>query len=109
MSQISRRTLLKLSLVVPAALLATTARAATHQVTIVNMSFQPANLTIAAGDTVVFANQDNAPHTATSDTGAFDTGRLTGGASAQLTFPSAGEFAYHCDIHRMMKGTITVS
>ncbi len=109
MPTISRRTLLKLSLAAPAVLLATTARAATHQVTIVNMEFQPANLTIAAGDTIVFANQDNAPHTATDDAGAFDTGRLTGGASAQLTFPSAGQFAYHCDIHRMMKGTITVS
>ena len=109
MSTISRRTLLKLSLAVPAVVLATTARAATHQVTIINMAFQPANLTIAAGDTVVFANQDNAPHTATDDAGAFDTGRLTGGTSAQLTFAAAGQFAYHCDIHRMMKGTITIS
>lgn len=109
MSNISRRTVLKLSLATPAVLLATTARAATHQVSIVNMSFQPANLTIAAGDTVVFANQDNAPHTATDDAGAFDTGRLTNGQSAQLTFPAAGQFAYHCDIHRRMKATITVS
>ena len=109
MSTISRRTLLKLSLAAPVVMLASTARAATHQVSIINMSFQPANLTIAAGDTVVFANQDNAPHTATDDAGAFDTGRLTNGQSAQLTFPSTGQFAYHCDIHRMMKGTITVS
>ena len=109
MSTISRRTLLKLSLAAPVVMLASTARAATHQVSIINMSFQPANLTIAAGDTVVFANQDNAPHTATDDAGAFDTGRLTNGQSAQLTFPSTGQFDYHCDIHRMMKGTITVS
>lgn len=109
MSTISRRTLLKLSLAAPAVLLATTARAATHQVTIVNMAFQPANLTIAAGDTVVFANQDNAPHTATDDAGAFDTGRLAKGSSASLTFPSAGQFAYHCELHRRMVGTITVS
>ncbi len=109
MSTISRRTLLKLSLAAPVVMLASTARAATHQVSIINMSFQPANLTIAAGDTVVFANQDNAPHTATDDAGAFDTGRLTNGQSAHLTFPSTGQFAYHCDIHRMMKGTITVS
>ena len=109
MSTISRRTLLKLSLAAPAVMLATTARAATHQVTIVNMAFQPAALIIAAGDTVVFANQDNAPHTATDDAGAFDTGRLAKGSSASLTFPSSGTFAYHCDIHRRMTGTITVS
>ena len=53
-SAISRRTVLKFSLAAPAVLLATTARAATHQVTIANMGFEPASLTIAAGDTVVF-------------------------------------------------------
>ena len=109
MSTISRRSLLRFSLAAPAILLASTARAATHQVTIVNMAFQPANLTIAAGDTVVFANEDNAPHTATDDAGAFDTGRLAKGSSASLTFPSSGTFAYHCAFHRRMTGTITVS
>ena len=109
MSPISRRTLLKLSLAAPAVLLASTAQAATHQVTIVNMAFQPASLTIAAGDTVVFANQDNAPHTATADAGGFDTGRLTKGQSVALTFPSAGSFAYHCAVHPRMVGSVTVS
>lgn len=109
MSTISRRTLLQFSLAAPAILLASTARAATHQVSIVGMAFVPASLTIAAGDTVIFANDDNAPHTATDDAGAFDTGRLSKGQSAQLTFPSSGSFAYHCAVHPRMVGTITVS
>ena len=39
--------------------------AATHTVTIRNFAFEPATLTVAAGDTVTFTNADGAPHTAT--------------------------------------------
>ena len=63
----------------------------------------------AAGDTVTFTNQDSAPHTATSDAGAFDTGRLNKGASSSLTFGGKGDFAYHCNIHRSMKAVIHVA
>ena len=108
MPSISRRSLLQLSLAAPAVLLATSARAATHQVAIVGMAFQPASLTIAVGDTVVFTNQDNAPHTATDDAGAFDTGRLNKGESGELTFANPGQFAYHCAFHGRMVGAITV-
>ena len=89
---------------------ATQLRAATeHTVIIKGFAFEPAELTIAAGDTVIFTNEDNAPHTATDDNGAFDTGRLNRGQSATLTFPAAGDFAYHCEFHRGMKATLTVA
>ena len=108
MPAITRRSLLKVSLTAPLVVLATTARAGSHQVRIVGMAFEPASLTIAAGDIVTFVNEDNAPHTATDNAGAFDTGRLSKGQSAQLTFGAAGSFAYHCDVHPGMTGTITV-
>lgn len=87
---------------------ATLAHAADHTVTITGFAFQPANLTIAAGDSVTFVNKDGAPHTATQK-GGFDTGRLKRNAQAKLTFPAAGSFGYFCKFHRKMKGQITVN
>lgn len=109
MTALTRRSVL-LGLSALGVLPALTARAATtHAVTIKGMKFTPADLTIAAGDTVTFTNQDSAPHTATSDAGAFDTGRLNKGASSSLTFGGKGDFAYHCNIHRSMKAVIHVA
>lgn len=111
MSRITRRQMLRRAAGSVAALplLATAARAATHQVAIQSFSFVPASITIAAGDTVVFTNRDGAPHTATADSGAFDTGRLGRDASAQLTFSTPGTYDYFCSLHRNMRGTITVT
>jgi plastocyanin len=91
-----------------AALMAAPAFAADHAVTIKGMKFNPPTLTIAAGDTITFTNEDGAPHTATASDGAFDTGRLAGGESATVTVEAAGEHAYICQIHTSMKGTVTV-
>ena len=88
---------------------AAASHAITHTVTIKDFAFSPAELTISAGDTVMFMNEDSAPHTATADGGAFDTGRLSRGQSAGLTFPSAGSFPYSCTIHPRMKALITVA
>lgn len=114
---ITRRAALRMALTAAAAapVLATTARAAshaahkTHAVAISNFAFSPANLTIAAGDSVVFTNQDSAPHTATADNGGFDTGRLGNGQSATLTFNAPGTFSYFCAVHPNMKGSITIT
>lgn len=97
----------KFSILVASVLFAVPAFAADHTVTIKGMKFSPASLSIAAGDTVTFVNQDSAPHTATAK-GSFDTGRLNKGQSAKLTFNGAGSFAYICTIHPSMKGTIAV-
>lgn len=89
--------------------LATRAQAATtHTVRITNFEFVPANLTIAAGDSVTFINEDSAPHTATADSGAFDTGRLRQGQSATLTFNGGGSFPYFCAVHPRMRGSLSV-
>lgn len=107
---ISRRHALTGLAALPIALgLAQPARAATHNVTIQGFAFSPASLTVAKGDTVVFTNQDGAPHTATASDGTFDTGRLNRGQSAEVTISSAGTFAYVCAFHGGMKGTITAS
>jgi plastocyanin len=77
-------------------------------VTIQNFSFGE-DIEVAVGDTVTFDNADSAPHTATADDGAFDTGNIAPGASADVTFDEAGTFPYHCTIHSQMTATVTVA
>ena len=83
------------------------AEAAGHTVTIQGHKFKPAKITVAAGDTITFVNKDSAPHTATANDGAFDTGRLSQGESATVKVGVAGAHAYICKIHPSMKGTVT--
>ena len=84
------------------------AHAAATPVTIQNMAFSPATVTVAVGTTVTWTNQDAVAHTATSDTSAFTTGTIDPGKSASVTFSQAGTFPYHCLIHPNMLGTVVV-
>lgn len=77
-------------------------------VDIASFRFGPATVTIAAGGTVTWTNRDSAPHTATADDGAFDSGTLEQGATFQHAFPTPGEYEYRCDIHSSMRGTVVV-
>ena len=84
------------------------ARAATHAVAIADFAFAPATLTITAGDTVTWTNEDPVVHTATSTTGAFDSGDLDQGDSFSLTLTTPGTYAYLCTPHPSMTGQIVV-
>jgi plastocyanin len=71
--------------------------------------FQFSSVEVAAGGQVTVTNQDSAPHTVTSDDGAFDTGNIGGGSSTTFTAPSQpGTYQFHCNIHSGMSGTLTV-
>jgi plastocyanin len=72
-------------------------------------SFSPSVLTIKVGTTVTWTNNTSAPHTVTSDTGAFNGSLGRSGATFSFTFTRAGTFSYHCSIHPYMKATITVT
>lgn len=69
-------------------------------------TFSPGAVTIAAGGSVTFVNDDDREHTATGDT--FDTGILNAGARSTELFASAGTFTFLCLIHPDMRGTVTV-
>ena len=84
------------------------ARGATHAVAIADFAFAPATLTITAGDTVTWTNEDQVEHTATSTSGAFDSGLLGQGESYSLTFTTAGTYDYLCTPHPSMTGQIVV-
>ena len=77
--------------------------------TIQNFSFQPSSLTIKAGDTVVWTNQDPTDHTVTADDGSFGSPHVPSGGTFASTFTHAGTYAYHCSIHASMTGTVTVN
>lgn len=78
------------------------------KVEIEDFAFSPATLTVKVGTTVTWTNKDNVGHTATSDTGVFDSGMLQKGESYSFTFSQAGTYPYFCAPHPYMVGTIVV-
>ena len=86
--------------------------AETITVTIKSLSFDPKQVEVHVGDTVVWTNNSLTNHTAISDDDGktFDTGEVKPNeTSKSIKFESQGEFKYHCKIHgRTMSGTIVV-
>ena len=80
----------------------------THTVTIEGTGFQPAMLTVKAGDSVVWVNKDPFPHTATSGTGGFDSDAILPDKSWTYIPMTKGEFAYICAFHPTMTATLQV-
>ncbi len=78
-------------------------------VTIDNFAFSPGSITVSAGTTVTWVNNDTAAHTVTADDGSFDSGNLAPGDSFTHTFTSAGSFSYHCNYHPNMVATVVVN
>ncbi|MEO8229917.1 MAG: cupredoxin family copper-binding protein [Chloroflexota bacterium] len=78
-------------------------------VSIIDFAFDPAALTAKVGQEVTWTNSGAAPHTVTFDSGGIDSGNLSPGGTFKHTFDAAGTFSYHCNIHSIMKATVTVS
>ncbi len=74
-----------------------------------NFKFEPANGTIAVGETVQFINVDEEPHTVTSTDGAFDSKALDTNQTWNSPATKPGTFPYICSVHPFMKGTLTVT
>ena len=79
------------------------------RVRISGFAFDPKRLEIHAGDTVVWVNEDIAPHTATAVDGSWDTSTLETGMEARVVFGSPGDVDYVCAFHPHMTGTISVT
>ena len=71
------------------------------------LSFAPGTLTVARGTTVVFDNDDTAPHTVTARSGGVDSGVLDPGKQFSLTVTDG--FDYFCSIHPSMTAKIAVT
>ena len=71
--------------------------------------YAPSTLTVKAGQKIVVTNQGRIGHTATSTTGAFDTGNILHNKSAVLQIDKPGNYKLICTPHPWMKGTIVVT
>jgi plastocyanin len=78
------------------------------QIMITNFNFDPETITIKAGSTVTWTNQDSVAHTVVAQDGSWKSESLAKGTSFSYTFDKPGTYAYICSIHPTMKGTIIV-
>jgi plastocyanin len=79
------------------------------EVLIQGNSFQPGNLQLAAGSSVIFTNLDGVAHTATARDGSWDTGPLGQGDSGEVVFSEPGVYEYYCIPHPSMRARIEVA
>ena len=77
-------------------------------VTIQGFKFSPADVTVNAGDTVEWTNEDSTPHTVESSDGSLKSDELAKGDKYRFTFTKAGKHDYICGIHPSMHGSVTV-
>jgi len=82
---------------------------ATSTVSMMNMTFSPGTLSVAAGTTVTWMNSDTTIHTVTADDGSFNSGNIAMGATFSRVFTSAGTFTYHSALNPAMTGKIVVT
>ena len=73
-----------------------------------NFVFQPAELTVSRGDTVVWSNTDFVPHTATARDAGWDSKAVAAGASWRFVASTPGRHTYYCIFHPTMQGSIDV-
>lgn len=82
-------------------------------VTVRDIAFSPKAITVKAGDEVKWVFDDGGiTHTVTSDAStsggaSFDSKNQTAGEFKHV-FSDVGEYAYHCELHTAMHGTVTV-
>ena len=82
--------------------------AAAAKVSIVNFAFEPAQLSIAAGQSVAWVNNDGAPHGITFKDGAPGMDLMLPGQSFRRTFSKPGVYDYACSVHPYMTARVTV-
>ncbi len=81
---------------------------ATHTIVIEDMKFTPAEITVHAGDQIIWINKDLVPHTVTAEDGKFDSKLIDAGKSWRFKPSLKGVAAYKCLFHPTMKAAFTV-
>jgi quinohemoprotein ethanol dehydrogenase len=82
----------------------------TNSVRMVDYNFSPPRITVEAGSKVTFTNGGSTPHNAAgADAGGWDTGLLSAGQVATVTFNKPGTYNYLCTPHPYMIGQIIVT
>lgn len=74
-----------------------------------DFAFSPARAEVAAGGKVTWTDRDEANHTATFESDAVrSVENLRPGKRASVTFGEPGSYAYVCEFHPTMTGTVVV-
>lgn len=86
-----------------------TGGAADETITIKDLAFDPASLTVSGSTTIEVVNQDDVEHSFTLDDDSVSED-VEGGETVTVTIDPAASIGWHCEYHPdTMKGTITVS
>ena len=83
-------------------------KSAPATVKIDNFIFGPQSLTVVAGTTVTWTNNDDVPHNVVSDDKQFKSRALDTGEQFSYTFTKAGTYSYFCSVHPKMNGQVVV-
>ena len=79
-----------------------------HTVHMKDKKYVPDTLTIKAGESVTWQNDDDHDHTVIADDKSFKSGNINPDDTFAYTFKKTGTFKYACKYHPRMKGTVTV-
>ncbi len=77
-----------------------------HKTEIKGLAFDPDQITVRAGDTVTWVNEDSDRHHLMGD--GFESKDLPNGATFTAEFPEPAQLVYRCTIHTYMQGRIVV-
>ena len=87
---------------------AVSAQAADMEVKIDNFAFAPQRVTVKAGATVTWTNDDDIPHTVASSSKVFKSKALDTSDKFSFTFTKPGIYSYLCTVHPYMTGKVVV-
>jgi plastocyanin len=73
-----------------------------------NFTFDPPRLTVKAGTTVTWYNEDDIPHTVAASGKQFRSKTLDTDGKFSFTFTTPGSYEYFCSLHPHMTGMIVV-
>ena len=95
-------------LVAAATFAARSAPATDAEVDIDQFTFLPQRITVKAGTTVTWINEDDVPHTVASSSKAFKSKALDTADKFSFTFTTPGTYDYFCSLHPHMTGAVVV-
>jgi plastocyanin len=87
---------------------AVAAGGAPASIEIENFAFTAPTLTVAAGTTVKWTNDDDIPHTVRAVDGSFHSKPMDTADSYSFTFVKPGVYSYFCSLHPKMVGKVVV-
>lgn len=88
---------------------AATAPSGSTDVAVKDFAFSPKALTVKAGSTVTWTNEDDFEHSIRIDELKVDGENFGTSKTFKQTFDKAGTYPYICGVHNSMTGTVIVS